>query len=272
MQSEAVMQEAIKPKNEIAHRLIDHWDVELSKTDLVQEPYNHFYMNRSFPDDIYKLLVDSIPSDEFFRPFNLKKWSRPNGESTRDILPLTEQNIATFEPGIQQIWEQVKLAFESDRFKRVIFDKLKNDISLRLGISPEEAVNFKPYVRSTFIRDSEGYRIKPHPDGQPKLVTMLFYFPEDDSQLELGTSIYTEETGLKKLFGQKFKEIKRFPFKPNGSGAFVVNDLPERRSLHGREYVDCGNAVRNSIILTWMSEASTKEEDRAITQTHDLLN
>ena len=74
------------------------------------------------------------------------------------------------------------------------------------------------------VRDTEDYRIKPHPDGLNKLVTLQFYLPADESQLDLGTSLFIRHRGL---LGGSFEEVKRFTFKPNSAYAFPV---PSRQS------------------------------------------
>jgi hypothetical protein len=75
---------------------------------------------------------------------------------------------------------------------------------------------------------------------------MMFYLPEDESTLDLGTSVYRRNKGL--IMGS-FEEVKRFPFKPNSAYAFAVSDSAKRRSWHGRELISGFNGVRNTLML-----------------------
>jgi len=51
-----------------------------------QEPYCHYYIEKVFPPDVYAQIIDKLPAPSFYAPLNLKEWSRPDGESTRDRL------------------------------------------------------------------------------------------------------------------------------------------------------------------------------------------
>ena len=88
----------------------------------------------------------------------------------------------------------------------------------------------------------------------PRVVTLMFYLAEDDSQVDLGTSLYVDQGRLRGLVGNRFQEVERFPFRRNSAGVFAVNDLPDRKSYHGRELIESGAGIRNSIIQVWTSE------------------
>jgi len=98
-----------------------------------------------------------------------------------------------------------------------------------------------------------------------------FYLPVDMSQQDLGTSFYGEVPVLQRPFLGRYKEIKRLPFVPNSGYAFVVNDLPGHRSLHGRELIKPGSGVRNSILIRWSAEETFRKRGReGISTTHQL--
>jgi hypothetical protein len=140
-----------------------------------------------------------------------------------------------------------------------------------LNLGPAEVADARVFVGISLIRDMEDYRLKPHPDGQPRVVTAQFYLPMDSSQRDLGTSIYEAARPLsQRLFLGRYKEVKRMPFLPNSGYAFAVNDLPQRRSLHGRELIESGSGVRNSILVTWVTERSEQRKTNrgALWETH----
>lgn len=216
-----------------------------------QEPYCHYYIENVFPQDIYARLIDNLPDPGFYKPLNLKAWSRPNGESTRDRLFLSAEGLANTPRRTQALWLPVARALTCESLKRVIFKKLAKDIALRFSCSEEEAPDIKAYPRAVLMRDTEGYRIKPHPDGTNRIVTMLYYLPRDRSQESLGTSVYVRQPWTKRILGDGFKEVARFPFRPNSSCAFVVNRLPGKTSWHGRELVPANAGVRNLILCQY---------------------
>ena len=48
----------------------------------------------------------------------------------------------------------------------------------------------KLVAKPVLYKDSDGYQIKPHPDTRNKVVTMQLYCPKDESQADLGTTLY----------------------------------------------------------------------------------
>jgi hypothetical protein len=112
------------------------------------------------------------------------------------------------------------------------------------------------HPRMLLFRDTDQYRIKPHPDGLGTIATMGFYLARDDSQIELGTSIYRRRSVWDTVrAGGRFEEVRRFPFRPNSGYAFAVINDREQKSLHGVELVPGGSGVRNTILNRFVSSA-----------------
>jgi hypothetical protein len=101
----------------------------------------------------------------------------------------------------------------------------------------DEVLSKPMYPSVSLVRDFEDYKIKPHPDGHPRTITMQFYLPRDERQVELGTSLYKKLPIAYRLVGRTYDEVKRFQFLPNSAYAFAVNDCDERQSYHGRELI-----------------------------------
>jgi hypothetical protein len=232
-------------------KILKHLISAIEKTNARDEPYCHYYLENAFPPDVYEDMLNHLPEAEDYRPLNLKEWSRANGESTRDRLFLSEEGLANLPTKTRKFWQTIASTLTSEALKRVIFTKLAKDIALRFACPVSDVPDIKGYPRAVLMRDTEGYRIKPHPDGTNRIVTMLYYLPRDKSQEDLGTSVYVRQSWTKRLLGDKFKEVARFPFRPNSSCAFVVNRLPEKTSWHGREIVSADAGVRNLILCQY---------------------
>jgi hypothetical protein len=235
----------------VEQKILNHLIHTIEDTDAAEEPYCHYYLENSFPPDVYEDILDHLPEPEAYRPLNLKEWSRADGQSTRDRLFLSEEGIADLPKETRKFWHSIASALTSESLKRVIFAKLAKDIALRFDLTMSEVPDMKAYPRAVLMRDTEGYRIKPHPDGTNRIVTMLYYLPRDASQRDLGTSVYIRQPWTKRMFGKKFKEVARFPFLPNSSCAFVVNRLPDKTSWHGRELISADAGVRNLILCQY---------------------
>jgi hypothetical protein len=240
-------------ESDIANRIVAHLveEVRSAKTD--DRPFQHFHIERAFPEDIYELILANLPKKSNYRPFNIKRWKNDQGESTRDCLCLSEGELERIDEARRPFWNAVTRALESPILQRAVYERLADDIAIRLECAKGEVLQREAYANVMLIRDYKDYRIRPHPDGQPRVVTMQIYLPRDTGSQDLGTSLYTKQPIPYRLIGQMFKEAKRFPFKPNFGYAFAVNDCRERQSFHGRELIDAKDTVRDSILMCWLS-------------------
>jgi len=258
-------------ENALAKRLLLHWEQQFGSAVVVSEPFEHFYTDQVWPADIYDELLRLLPPGEVYSPLNVKEWVNAKGVSTRDKCYLPEI-LSHMDPERAAFWREVWLALTAESLKRLIFRKFKNDIGLRLAVPADAVENTPMSVHISLARDIEDYRIDPHPDGRPAIVTAQFYLPADMSQKDLGTSFYIERPLLRRAFLGRYEEIKRMPFTPNSGYFFAVNDLAARRSLHGREKIRAGAGVRNTMLVRWSAQTVPRKGARqGISPTHQFF-
>ncbi|RMF38093.1 MAG: hypothetical protein D6754_08180 [Alphaproteobacteria bacterium] len=244
-----------------AKAIAEHLAASIAGADLARAPFDHFYLEDAFPADVYAEMLRGLPRPESYLPLNPRRWKRADGSSTRDRLYLAGEEMERIDADRRELWEDVAAALRTDLVRRAVYAKLKGDVALRLGVPEDEVVDQPGWPVLMLVRDTEDYEIKPHPDGQPRVVTMQFYLAEDDSQLDLGTSLYERSGVLGRLTGGGFREVKRFAFRPNSGYAFAVNDLPGKVSYHGRQRVPGELGVRNTLLIQWRSEPGEAGKD-----------
>ncbi len=238
-------------------RIVAHLVQCVQATDAFDAPFQHAFFKDVFPDDVYGAIMAGLPERSAYRPLNIKRWHNDKGESTRDQLFLSEGEIERIEASKQELWRDITSALESDEVRRAMFTKFRHDVAIRLGCRPDDVLAQPMYPSVSLVRDFKDYRIKPHPDGHPRVITMLFYLPHSDTQSDLGTSLYKKLPLAYRLLGRSFQEIKRFPFLANSAGAFAVNDCAQRQSYHGRALLGPRSGVRDMIMVMWLSEPMT---------------
>lgn len=192
---------------------LEHVTYQIYNAPMRQYPFPHFYATNVFPDDFYTQLLASLPDESAYTlktgKFKGRQFADPNANPLLAFMRTPEflQRIArVFTPWLQKMYPDGSLE---------VFDDLR------------------------LVRDSNGYAIGPHTDAPWKLVSLLFYLPEDDSLKSLGTSIYTPKDPAFRCFGGPHHPVNQFnraftaPFMPNSCLGF----LKTNQSFHGVEQV-----------------------------------
>lgn len=176
-------------------------------------PFPHIYVPTVFPADFYAQLRGTLPpTDEYkqgAKNYNGRKFGETDGIELLD--PFRTKSFSQlaqypFRKYLQGRFPDGKFAARTD---------------LRL------------------VADDDGYAIGPHTDAPWKVLSYLFYLPEDTSHLDLGTSIYLPRDPNFRCPGgphHKFEDfIKVFTaaYAPNSLFAFFKTDF----SFHGVERI-----------------------------------
>lgn len=241
--------------SERARRIVDHLVARVAAAPIENEPYQNFFQTEAFPADIYAEMRERLPKRDSYLPLNIKRWKNAAGQSTRDRLVLSDGELDRIPlEEDRAFWSDVTDAMMSAELQQAVYATMKEDIALRLKCRPDQVLDQIAWPTAMLVRDFEDYRLRPHPDGPPRVVTMMFYLAKPGDPDDLGTSVYVEKPLLSRIVGGRFREVSRFPFLPNSVATFVVNDTPQRKSWHGRELIEGASIVRDSLIVAWLSQ------------------
>ena len=231
--------------------VLDHLCNKISAVEVSSWPYAHFYLEKAFPDKIFKEMLRLLPEHSAYGADNPRIHTREDGLVTRNILSLTLPGPVRELPDEQRsFWTEISQALTSTRLKQVVFDRLRQDLSRRFRIRSDQIDSVAAYPKPALVKDLGGYEIAPHKDTRSKIVTMQFYLPEDLSKADLGTAVYRQRFfQLKNLVNprNRFETIKQFSFAPNSGYAFAVGS----KSWHGRDKVPMASGERNSLMLIY---------------------
>lgn len=133
-----------------------------------------------------------------------------------------------------------------DRFKSEIYQKID-----------QKKIKFN--IATEFIDDRRGYELLPHPDAERKLITVLIYVADDDSDPSIGTEIYAlKENWKEKImsYGSEYRfprvafdHVSTIPYRPNTAFIFA----PTKLSFHGVSQLKTParrRLIQHQIILT----------------------
>lgn len=237
----------------ISAAVLDHLCSQIESTELCTWPYSHFYLEKAFPDPVFKRMLELLPPAPAYVADNPRIHTRDDGLVTRNILSLSAVGLERLQEPHRSFWSEIAEPLFSKKLRQVVFAKLSNDLSRRFRLPADQLDSVPAYPKPALVKDLGGYEIAPHRDTRSKIVTMQFYLPKDMSRADLGTAVYRQRLfRLKNLVSLKnrFETVKQFSFAPNSGYAFAVG----QRSWHGRETVPMASGERNSLMLIYYAQ------------------
>jgi hypothetical protein len=197
-----------------------------------RKPYPLIRFRDFFPSDFYARLLQRFP--------DVDRFAGLNGDGTRREYALYDERS---DPGSEEsgaLWGIVRRVLTSPEIASALREKLDEGFRIRSKRSGEGwPISMHP--RPVLYTDLNGYAIKPHPDTRRKVLTMQIYLPADDSQRDLGTTIYKiSPMGVFAWKSYGLAKDKTLPFLPNTGYAFVVIHPAYSllsSSWHGREAI-----------------------------------
>lgn len=184
-----------------------HVTVALYEATKFRVPFPHFFVKNVFPDGFYEEMQQILAQKT---DFHAEKFA--NREFADEV-------------GIPALEFMREKGFLLD-----MFNLFHVDVSERF-----KGTSFKLGYDLRLIRDSQNYKIGPHTDSPSKVLSLLFYLPDDDAYRECGTSVFVPEARYFTCPGgphhsfEGFREVWRAPFLPNSCFGFWKTN----NSFHG---------------------------------------
>ena len=233
--------------------ILEHLCSAVGRAELCRWPYAHIYIERAFPEAIFRRLLEMLPEAAAYTPDNPRIHTRKDGVVTRSMLSLSPPGLERLAEPQRFLWGQIAEALTAPELRHAMFAKLSQDLSRRFRLPADQLASVAAFPKPALVKDLGGYEIAPHRDTRSKIVTVQFYLPEDMSKIDLGTAVYRQRLfRLKNIISlrNRFETVKRFPFAPNSGYAFAVGP----RSWHGREKVPIASGERNSLMLIYYAQ------------------
>jgi len=231
----------ILPRNSLnKHAIIDGFASSLASGEKYTEPFLH-YQFRPFSDELYTTILKHLPEDRFFVELRHSDAIRPDGTSSRLVLPLQKKMMSKLNPEQRDFWSELDAIMCARELRDIFKGRLEPELRRRFKCSLDQV----PAIpRLMLIRDFPSYKINIHPDIEWKTITTQYYLPWDDSQRHLGTSIYMRQPD------GHFVETHKMDFLPGNAYCFAVSG----QSWHAVESVGEIPRPRNSMMLIYFRD------------------
>jgi hypothetical protein len=171
------------------------------------DPFPHFFATNVFPKKVYADILAALDGVEYHaEKFKNRLFGDPSSIPELDFM-------------------------KTPSFLKDVLNLFPDEVDKRFG--GENNVPFSYDLR--LVRDNENYKIGPHTDAAWKVVSLLFYLPENDSLRDYGTAIYVPKDPTFRCKGgphykfDGFEMVDRAPFIPNSCFGFWKTD----NSFHG---------------------------------------
>jgi hypothetical protein len=210
-------------------------------------PVPHVYIRSVFPDDFYASLRRHWPATDFLVPIDETGNVRRGRYRERFVMPVRGDKIERLPPEAREFWTSFSEWLFKGPLLRALLRKFGEHIGSYNGCDVEQLVCA---TESLIVRDHTNYSLGPHTDAPFRLLSLLFYCPDDDARKHLGTSLYAPADPAFRCRGgphyprDGFHRIATMEYRPNTLFAFVKTD----NSFHGVEPVDDADVQRDLLL------------------------
>ncbi|MDG2252910.1 MAG: hypothetical protein P8K73_04625 [Methylophilaceae bacterium] len=209
---------------------------KIANTQINVFPYPHLYVKNVFTDEYYAQIIKHLPHYDQLRTISDVRPIPKGGYLERFALNLDDKSLGVLSDKNYLFWSNLRKQFLSGGIKNFLLSsKFSAYVESRFS-------NFKElefFDELLLINDTLNYSLGPHTDSPKKVMSFLFYLPKDESQINLGTSIYVPKDtsfnciGLNHYSHDDFIKIHTNDFLPNSLFGFIKTN----NSFHGVEKI-----------------------------------
>jgi len=221
----------------------------IKQSEIHESPFPHVIVDNIFPEEYYQQILKFFPTKQ--QMASIAESGRTAGAYPDRFVTLFKyEDFQRLNEAQKQFWGDFGGWLYSPEFINGIIDMMWPYVQERMGEIPKPLGSTRVSGDALLVNDQTNYGIGPHTDLPQRLITFLFYFPEDDQKKHLGTSIYQPNAGGfscaegKHYPRDNFTEIERVDFVPNRMLMFVRNN----QSFHGVEKILQENIERKLLI------------------------
>jgi hypothetical protein len=224
-----------------------HVIYQIANSPLREYPYPHLYVESIFPDAFYRSIRRNWPASSSLVSLASTGRVSPGVYAERFIMQFAAGEIEKLPPEQRDFWSDFHAWFVGDLFLHALLNKFSPYVLKRFGAAMKR---YYFEVDSLIVRDHVNYQLGPHTDSPHKLLSLLFYCPDDESNKHLGTSIYTPIDPNFRCPGgphhskEQFNLVKTMEYRPNSLFAFFKTD----NSFHGVETLTDQRVLRDLLL------------------------
>lgn len=213
-----------------------HFLSNLESAPIIVEPFPHISVEGMFPGEFYQELLHNFPPIELYdRLIDTGRVADSHNKARKVLFP-SEGLIKALPDTAAALWHQLFMLMIDQEIGSVLFGRFSEYLKPRFEAAKLNGPGELMVESEVFlVRDETEYELEPHRDIDSKLLTMLMYLPNDESNRDLGTRFYVEkDRTISRPRGysyslDSFDVAKSAPFLPNSLLCFPNTE----HSFHG---------------------------------------
>jgi FkbM family methyltransferase len=240
----------VPPRSTQGWAVLQHVLDRVARAELVTDPFPYLVIDEIFPPDYYAELLAQFPTATSLRPIGQTGRVPVDAYRDRHVVLFQEDELSRLQPAQRAFWQSMAQWLYSDPFVNAFVTKFAGALQPRLESIMAADGKILSRGDALLVQDHTRYAIGPHTDAPHRLVSFLFYLPQDDSMRDLGTSIYRPKDPNFSCWGgphhpfEPFDRVKTIDFLPNRLVAFPKTE----QSFHGVERIEREHVERRLLI------------------------
>jgi hypothetical protein len=216
----------------------------IAQAPIREKPFPHCVIDGAFPEEFYEDIIDAWPDGSEF--VSLDETGRTSGNYSNRKVVLLPGGLAGLAQARREFWTGVFGWLRGPRMIRAVVEKFRSELQATGFFSVDRPVAGDAQI----VSDRTLYSLGPHTDSPRKVVSALFYLPEDAIFQTFGTSFYEPLDGKFRCPGgphharDGFRRVETVAFLPNRLVLFPKSD----RCFHGVEPVDLPGIERRLLL------------------------
>jgi FkbM family methyltransferase len=240
------------PRASEMRAVLRHVAHRVQATPTTDNPFPHLVVDNILPEAYFNQARQQFPAAHQMRPI-VDAEGRVTAHDVyrqRHVALFNKDGFSQLSENQRAFWIDFADWLYSDTFVNLMIDKFADALEPRLAAVLGDEPNLKVKGDALLVNDCTDYAIGPHTDAPHRLISFLFYMPEDDSMRELGTSIYAPKDPNFTCWGgphhpfEPFNLVKTIEFLPNRLVCFPKTE----KSFHGVEPISRPEVNRQLLI------------------------
>lgn len=221
----------------------------LKDIEILTNPFPHAVVQNIFPNDYYQQIQQNFPLDQQMVPLS-ETGRTGNAYRERLVTLFDDAGFARLTSEQRHFWGQFGGWLYSPEFINGVIKLFWPHVKDRILEVSQVLGWARVRGDAQLVSDQTDYGIGPHTDAAQRLITFLFYLPQDERFREFGTDIYTPKDSQFTCKGGPhykydfFNHEKTIPFLPNTLLIFPRTN----RSFHGVNPIRAQNITRHLLI------------------------